>query len=802
MRRRRLSFGAFRLDPVERRLWKGSELVMLAPKPLAVLSYLAERPGRLAIKEELLRAVWPDVHVGEAVLKTCIAEIRQALGDDAVSPRSIETVPRQGYRFVAPIQCENVPTRTTSFVGRHRETQEVKSFLRNAHLVTLLGAPGVGKSSLALRVASDLLHDIPHGACWVDLAPLFEPDQIALSVATALGLVDYAGRPPMDTLIDVLEQRELLLVLDNCEHLADACGAFIDALFARCSGTTILATSREPLCVDREIAWRVPPLSLPDGSNSLDSLLISEAAQLFVDRAQMSCPGFQLTDRNAGAVADICRRLDGLPLSLELAAARTAILTPEEIAARLDDALALLDDDGRPAKTRRQTLSKALEWSYETLSTKERLALAILTVFAGDFSLAAAEAVCAGTHEITTGEVLPLVSRLVDKSMIVVVSQPELPATRFKLLQIVSQFARKQIPECLSTVLPRLHAEFFVHWSANIRPLLNSAKREESLSQVERDYSNLCAALEWSRSDRSGLHSGLRIAGGIWPYWARRGHLREGLNWLQRLLAHDQDAPDELKASALIGAGALTQTAGNYKLALAYFAESVALCRTTNDPVELGIALYQFARVAYRDGEVTESALALEESILILRQCSSGWYLALALSEMGIRAMYDGRLNESATLQEEAASIMRYNEDLLGLTVPLKNLALLATCQLEYERALSYCREALTILRPLNEHWMVAYTLEVVATAKCLSGHYTIATQFLGAAESLRRRAGTAWPKNRISDYEEMLRTLRTNLAEEEFLRCWDAGRALSREEAIAAAMQPEYALTEIGTQD
>ena len=797
MKRRRLSFGAFRLDPVERRLWKGSEQVTLAPKPLAVLSYLVERPGRLATKEELLRAVWPDVHVGDAVLKTCVAEIRQVLGDDAVSPRSIETVPRQGYRFVAPIQCDNVPTRTTRFIGRTREIQDVKSFLRNSRLVTLLGAPGVGKSSLALRVASDLLHEVPHGACWVDLAPLFEPDQIALSVAKALGLADYAGRRSMETLIHFLEQRELLLILDNCEHLADACGAFIDELLQPCGGTTIFATSREPLCVDREIAWRVPPLSLPGASNSLDSLLTSEAAQLFVDRARTSCPGFQLTARNAGAVADICRRLDGLPLSLELAAARTAILTPEEIATRLDDALALLDDDGRTARSRRQTLSRALEWSYETLSAKERVTLSILTVFAGDFSLPAAEAVCAATQEIETGEVLALVSRLVDKSMIVVVSQPEQPAMRFKLLQIVSQFARKQIPECLSAVLPRLHAEFFVQWSANIRPLLINANREECLSQVEREHSNLCAALEWSRSDRSPLHAGLRIAGAIWPYWAHRGHIREGVNWLQRLLAHDQDAPDEVKAPALIGAGALAQSAGNYKLALAYFAESVALCRTTNSPVDLGIALYQLARVAYRDGESAESALALEESIDILRRCNSGWYLPLALSEKGIRAMYDGRLDESATLQEEAASIMRDNEDLFGLTVPLKNLALLATSQRQYERALAYCREALAILRPLNEHWMVAYTLEVVATAKCLNGHYTDATQLLGAAERLRRSAGTAWPKNRMSDYERMLQTLRTSLSEEEFSHAWETGRALSREEAIAAAMQPEPALTQ-----
>ena len=793
--RRRLSFGAFRLDPVERRLWKGLEPVALAPKPLTLLLYLAGRPGRLVTKEELLQAVWSDVHVGDAVLKTCVAEIRQALGDEAVSPRLIETVPRQGYRFVAPIQCDNVPTRTTRFIGRTREIQDVKSFLDNSHVVTLLGAPGVGKSSLAVRVASDLLHELPHGACWVDLSSLFEGDRIASSVGAALGLSDCIDRSAVEALIDFLEHRELLLVLDNSEHLVDACGEFIHELCQHCDHLKILATGREPLCVDREIAWRVPVLSLPDPSDPLDRVLESEAAQLFLDRAQIASPGFQLTARNSQAIADICRRLDGLPLSIELAAARTAILTPEEIATRLDDALSLLDGDGRMPRTRRQTLGKALEWSYETLSAKERLALAILTVFAGDFSLCAAEEVCVGTQEFQATEVVTMVSRLVDKSMIVVVSQPELPGTRFKMLQIVRQFARKKIPEHLSSALTSQHAEYFVRWTARIAPMLRGANREEYLSQVEREYTNLCAVLEWSRSAPIGLRSGTRIAGAIWPYWLHRGHIHEGLNWLELLLVKDENAPAQFRAPALTGAGALAQSAGNYKIALAYFTESVGLCRATNNPVELGIALYQFARIAYREGEVTESALALEESIQMLTRCSCGWYLGLALSEKGTRAMCDGRLDESTVLLEEAASIMRYNGDLVGVTVPLKYLALLATVQQQYGRALSYCREALSILRPINEHWMISFILEVVATVKCSSGRSSEAIQLLGAADRLRGRDGRA--SDRTRDHETMLKTLRASLSGEEFDRLWEVGRAMSHEEAIATATDWDYALTE-----
>jgi len=794
MKRKRLSFGPFRLDRTERRLWSGTDVVSLAPKPFDVLLHLAERPGRLITKNELLRAVWPGVHVGEAVLKTCIAEIRRALHDDAASPRCVETVARQGYRFIAPIQSNNVPDRATRFVGRRREIDEVKFLLGKSRLVTLLGAAGVGKSSLAGQIASDLVYSVPHGACWVDLAPLFEPEQIALTVATELGIGDYAGGAIVDTVLEFLEGRELLLILDNCEHLIDACASFVDQLLRVCSGTKVFATSREPLCVDREIAWRVPPLSLPDASDSIDSLLSSEAVQLFVDRASTSSPSFRLTAQNAQSVIDICRRLDGVPLAVEIAAARVSILTPDEIAARLDDALALLDNDGRTRRAHRQTLSKALEWSYDTLSAKERLALSAFTVFAGDFSLAAAESVCDGTTEIHRSEVLTLLSRLVDKSMVVLVNRPGVPETRFKLLQIMGQFAQKQTPSRLSAILPSLHAQFFARLCEDLSPIMNTGRREEAFAELQREYSNVRAALEWSRSDTSDLHVGLRIAGAIWPYWVRRGHIREGLNWLQRLLKHDQNAPSECKASALIGAGALVQMDGNYTLALAYLSESIRLHRDDNNLSELGIALYQFSRVAYRNGEMSESGIALQESIELLRRWTPGWFLALALSEKGIREMYDGHLKEAAALQEESAAIMRYNDDVFGLTVPLRNLALLATYQRQYDRALAYCREALEILCSIDDHHMVSYTLEVIATARCLNGDYADAARLLGAAERQRRSAGLAWPKNRRNDYDRMLDTLRSHLSAADFNTSWASGRALSREDAIAAAMVSDSA--------
>ena len=339
----RFLFGSFRLDPAERRLFRGDDEVPLRPKTFAVLRHLLERAGRLVSKDELLDAVWRDTAVGDTVLKVSIRELREALEDDAKAPQFIETEHRAGYRFIGAVSTDNLPLELTTFVGRGEDAATLKRMLLEHRLITLTGPGGVGKSRLALRVARDLAHASRDGCWWVELAALSDSRFVAQTVASALGIRNDADGGFEFSLQRQLRTQELLLVLDNCEHVVDACATLVSGLLRRCEGVKILATSREPLSGSGERIWNVRPLSCPAvGPVVAADLGSSDAARLFVARATAVDSSFALTDRIAPAVAEICRRLDGIPLAIELAATRVRALPVEQIAQRLDRCFELL----------------------------------------------------------------------------------------------------------------------------------------------------------------------------------------------------------------------------------------------------------------------------------------------------------------------------------------------------------------------------------------------------------------------------------------------------------------------------
>lgn len=793
MKPSQLTFGPFQLDPIEHSLWKGTKRLAVAPKPFALLQYFARHPGRLATKEELLEAVWPNVHVGDAVLKTCVAELRHVLCDEPDAPRFIETVLRHGYRFVAPVVISNLPARVTSFVGRERELREVKRLLASSRLVTLLGPAGVGKTSLAIRVAADLLPELPHGACWVDLTPLTDPKHVAQMVATALGVRDQSRLPMAETLADALQERQMLLVLDNCEHLIDACASLVESLISACTHMKILATSREPLSVDREIAWLVPALSVPDPAAPPDDLLACEAGRLFVERATASSPSFSVTAHNTPAIVDICRRLDGLPLAIELAAVRVKVIAPEQIAARLDDALGLLGTVSRTRQARHQTLARAIDWSYDLLTVKERLALAILSVFAGSFTLAAAESVLAGTGELDTTKVLDLITGLVDRSLVKVVDQAPFSEKRYRLLETIRQYAHKKIPPHLETNIPKSHAELFASVAEEIEASINTSTREECLVRLDREYGHLRAALEWSHTAAGGRQLGLRIAGALWLYWMHRGHWGGGRNWLDIMLAEDREGQPRVRGNALCGAGTLAYCQGDDQLARVHLMESVTLWRKTDDPTGLAFALFMLGEVNLQLGEPHNAGPLLHESLDLLRRTVPGWHLAVALNHLGSLARLEGRSDEATSFYEDSADIMRSIQDSWGLTIPLRNLALLAARGGQYDRAGAWCREALIALRPLEDRWFVALTLEVAASISCSRGVPVEAARLLGAAEKLRETIGAPLARTRRARYDAVVTQLQTVLTDAALRTSWIAGRALSRDEAIALAIAPGW---------
>jgi predicted ATPase/class 3 adenylate cyclase len=428
--------------------------------------------------------------------------------------------------------AHDLPVQLTSFVGREQEIGETRRLLSETHLLTLTGPGGTGKTRLALQIAAEVMPDFPDGAWLIELAPLADPAYLMPALAATFGLREVPGRPLAAVVTDYLRAKALVLLLDNCEHLIDACARLADDLLHAASGLRIIATSREALVLAGETAYRVPSLSLPDLPTATPgSLARSEAARLFVERAQAGQPRFALTPGNAPAIAAICARLDGMPLALELAAARVKVLTVEQIAARLDDRFRLLIGGSRTALPRQQTLRALIDWSYDLLPEAERRLLRELSVFAGGAPLKAAEAVCAGI------DVLGVLTQLVNKSLVAVDEQGA--EARYRLMETIRQYAREKLLDAGEAERARdRHLEFFLQWTEATEPRLFGAEIIAGLDQLEIEQDNLRAALEWALDPTHGDPvAALRLVAVLYFFWGRRTSVTEGRQWAQTALA-------------------------------------------------------------------------------------------------------------------------------------------------------------------------------------------------------------------------------------------------------------------------
>ena len=475
--------------------------------------------------------------------------------------------------------AHNLPVQLTSFIGREAEMTEVRRLLAENRLVTLIGTGGAGKTRLALQVAAETLAEYPGGVWQVDLAPLSDPVVVPIAVARALGLGDAAQRSTIETLIRFIEDRQALIVLDNCEHLLDACAVLVEALLRACPVLTILATSREPISVDGEVMWRVPSLSLA-----------GDAIELFCDRARRARPGFRAGDEVAGTVAEICQRLDGLPLAIELAAARLRALSPAEVLAGLHDRFRLLAGGARTAVRRQQTLRASVDWSYDLLTDPERTLLRRLAAFAGGFDLDAAQAV-GGGEGLQRHQVLDQLALLVDKSL--VSTEESAAATRYRLLETVRQYALEKLFESGEAEAVRTrHRDHYLLVAAGLEP----AGREEverRLDRVEADFDNLRAAFQWSL-ETSDAEAALRLASLLQPLWLDRTRIVEGRSWFDAALYDEAAGPvaPEVRAQALADAAVLDIWTGlAFGKGPAEAEEAVALARQLDDPKLLARAL-------------------------------------------------------------------------------------------------------------------------------------------------------------------------------------------------------------------
>jgi predicted ATPase/DNA-binding CsgD family transcriptional regulator/transcriptional regulator with XRE-family HTH domain len=689
--------------------------------------------------------------------------------------------PTQTRRPAAPRPA--LPRPPTVLVGRDRELAEVSAFLQraNVRLLTLVGPGGVGKTHLALAVAEGERGSFQHDAWFVDLSVLRDPTLVTATIAQKLGVRDLGRRSSLEGLQQYLHNRQLLLVLDNCEHVLVAIPD-VAILLAGCSDVKVLATSREPLDVRGEQVFLVQPLVLPDRTRlrNLTTLAAAPAVALFVQRARAVEPAFELTADNADAVAEVCRRLDGLPLAIELAAARARGMPPPLMLARLGQPLDLLTGP-RDAPDRHQSLRAAITWSYELLSPEEQALLRRLSAFAGGCSLEAAEAVCAPDMDL---DVLKGLAALVEKNLLRHDVEPG-NVHRFRLLETIRDFALDKFArssEAEATL--RRHAMYFLNLAERAEHWLAGPEQETWLDQLESEHDNLHAALQWS-VEQGDVESGLRVGGALGLFWWGRGYVQEGLEALEQVLKHRAQVPAPARAKALHFAGFLAGVRGDQERSVAWLEECTAILRGTGDPLLLATSLTSLAQTAWIDGQYERAAGLLAEALAIARQHAARFHVVYALRVLAGVIRDQGDVERAAALAEEALALApdRLNAALSALT-----LGMVVLDQGHPDRAADLCKQSLGVLGEGERPGAMLALLNLGRIA-FLTADYQRAIRLLGAVESLRRSIGTALPRSERAHYEQTLAASRARVRSAEFAEAWVAGQAMSVQQAVAYAL-------------
>ena len=605
----------------------------------------------------------------------------------------------------------NLPRQLTGFVGREQEMAEVKRLLMTTCLLTLTGTGGAGKTRLALQVAADVLEGYPDGVWLAELAALSDPALVPQTVAAALGVREVPGRPILETLVHYLQRKKLLLVLDNCEHLVAACAQLAGELLRTCQNLRILATSREALNIQGEVAWRVPSLSLPDRRQipSLERLAQFEAVRLFVERAAAAKPTFALTRENAAPVAAVVQRLDGIPLAIELAAARVPALSVDQIAARLDDRFRLLTRGSRASLPRQQTLRAALDWSYQLLTDREQRLLRRFSVFAGGWTLEAAETVCGG-EGIEEFEVLDLLTQLVFKSL--VVTDEQNGEVRYRFLETVRQYGLEKLDESGETeAIRKRHRDWYLGLAERAEPELQGVKQAAWFDQLEAEHDNLRAALKSSQTGGEA-RAGMRLAKALMRFWLVRGFAGEGREYMASILTRPEAAePTALRAQVLWAAGGLAWRQGDYLSARALLGESLAICRGLGDRSGIGQALNALGLVAREQGDRATARALHEEYLAIARELGDKSGIGLALNNLGLIAREEGNYATARALHEESLALRRELKELFNISQSLNNLGMVATAQKEFASARTFYEESLALSRELGDKLHIAYAL-------------------------------------------------------------------------------------------
>lgn len=744
------------------------------------------------------------------------------------------------------IHPNNLPAQMTIFIGREKEIEAVADLLCKHRLVTLTGSGGVGKTRLSLEVATRLLADYPAGTWYVELAALSEPTRVAQTVAYSLGLRDEPGIPILDTLTFYLSSRQVFIILDNCEHLIQACASLASHLLTHCPKIHLLASSREALGVDGETTFRVPSLAVPDPHQPVSSAALAkcEAVRLFVARAQLIEPDFRLTAANAAATAQVCQRLDGIPLAIELAAARLSVLPVDQIAARLDDAFRLLTGGSRSALPRQQTLRALIDWSYRLLTKTESQLFRRLSVFSGGWTLEAAEAICSG-QGLKPAEILDLLSSLVAKSLVIGETQPGL-ARRFRLLETVRQYAREKLfDEQESQALRTRHRDYYLQLAEVAGVKYCNAERLEWTPRLRLELDNFRLALEWSYHTEPEAENGLQLLTPIREWWNTQGYEREVRDWLQAGLERCASRPISplLRARALVGLGNSAWLMGDPASAHRWLEQAIAACRAIgpaadNDLCEalyshgmayifenpaltwgfleesvnvgrqagvegryfLGRALFFRAWLAiFGLGDAQRAQQDAQESYDLFSQAGVRWDCGLPCIILGWVAHENNQTELAKQRFQESLELLDQTRDQMGMF----NANLIITCFYsnlgDYPASLQHLRQAFRFWNlvgyrgPSSLAFLAAFgSLEIrlsqaerpALSAVRRADHLRRGAFILGAAEKLRGNINLFSRYFTYAAYSHCLVLLHSQLQDGKVARAYNAGQALSFDQA------------------
>lgn len=830
-------FGRFEIDAREKLLSSGGEIVPLTPKIFEMLLLLVRNNKRMLSKDEIMETVWANSFVEETNLTSNISRLRKILHQSG--EKYIETYPKRGYRFRAEVEqikadteiilTRRVTTRVrqvveefdennnlpeyaaaletlpnnltlplTPIVGREKEISEIENLLRNNNLVTLTGIGGTGKTRLAQEIACRLLSDVPDGVFFIALAAVAKSELVPSEIADTLGVKESSGKNLTVAIKGFLREKNILLVADNFEQIISA-APILAQLLSTAPGLKILVTSRALLHLKAEREFIVPPLKIPETNSVFNNLAENESVKLFAERARAIKQNFPLTEENAEIVAEICRRLEGLPLAIELAAARIKILSPPQILERLENRLKLLTGGAKDLPTRQQTMRGAIEWSFELLEDNERVLFQRLAVFAGNFTIEAAESVCVNSELLIAADesseddrsadidILNGICALVENSLLVQTEAAN-GESRFRLLEVVREFAGEILEKSGKIEhLKKNHTAFYLALAQKAEPEIFGETGEKWLARLEESLDNLRAALDWAIVNDPVR--AVNLAASLRTFWILQNHLSEGRKWLERVInCHENAASPEVRFKLFSGLGHTAGYQGDLETARKAHEKGLAESRSANNLRQIAISIRGLGFVAKWQNDIAAAREFYNEALAVSRDLEDLSGIAASLTSLGDLARMENDDASARPFYEEAFEICRQTANKQGIVGSLNNLAAVSFGEGDYPQALDYYQEAMNEVLKLGEKISLSYSLDGYAALAVKHGDFERAARLAGVAEYLRESLGFETEPAERHFRQAYLEELNSVFEKTDFSEAYQKGRQMKIEEAVEVA--------------